>query len=74
MELYDGVHVMEWRHNLNGQVANEYNRQCSKITRRLPRRFEFPLVFTPQPESGYTVTSLALPELITEGHTLSCSF
>ena len=29
-----------------------------------------PLVFTPQPEGGYTVTSPALPELITEGDTL----
>jgi antitoxin HicB len=28
------------------------------------------LVFTPQPEGGYTVTSPALPELITEGDTL----
>jgi antitoxin HicB len=29
-----------------------------------------PLVFTPQPEGGYTVTCPALPELITEGDTL----
>ncbi len=29
-----------------------------------------PLVFTPQPEGGFTVTSPALPELITEGDTL----
>ena len=28
------------------------------------------LVFTPQPEGGYTVTSPVLPELITEGDTL----
>jgi len=28
------------------------------------------LVFTPQPEGGYTVTSPALPEFITEGDTL----
>ena len=26
-----------------------------------------PLVFTPQPEGGFTVTSPVLPELITEG-------
>jgi antitoxin HicB len=29
-----------------------------------------PLVFTPQPEGGYTVTSPVLPELVTEGDTL----
>ena len=29
-----------------------------------------PLVFTPQPEGGFTVTSPALPELLTEGDTL----
>ncbi len=30
-----------------------------------------PLVMEPQPEGGYTVTSPALPELITEGDTIS---
>jgi antitoxin HicB len=29
-----------------------------------------PLVFTPQPEGGYTATSPVLPELLTEGDTL----
>jgi antitoxin HicB len=29
-----------------------------------------PLIFTPQPESGFTVTSSVLPELVTEGDTL----
>ena len=29
-----------------------------------------PLVFTPQPEGSFTVTSPVLPELITEGDTL----
>jgi antitoxin HicB len=29
-----------------------------------------PLVFTPQPEGGFTVTSPVLPELITEGDTI----
>ncbi len=28
-----------------------------------------PLVLTPQPEGGYTVTSPVLPELVTEGAT-----
>ena len=32
--------------------------------------YRIPLVFTPQPEGGDTVTSPALPELITEGDTL----
>jgi antitoxin HicB len=28
-----------------------------------------PLVFTPQPEGGFTVTSLVVPELLIEGDT-----
>ena len=32
--------------------------------------YRIPLVFTPQPEGGYTVTSPVLPELHTEGDTL----
>ena len=32
---------------------------------------KIPLVLTPQPEGGYTVTSPLLPELITEGDTVS---
>lgn len=32
--------------------------------------YRVPLVFTPQPEGGYVVTSPVLPELITEGDTL----
>jgi len=31
--------------------------------------YQLPLVLSPQPEGGYTVTSPALPELITEGNT-----
>lgn len=33
-----------------------------------------PIVFTPQPEGGFTVTSPVLPELITEGDTLEVAF
>ena len=33
-----------------------------------------PLVFTPQPEGGFTVTSPVLPELVTEGDTLEEAF
>lgn len=33
--------------------------------------YRVPLLFTPQPEGGYTVTSPVLPELITEGETLA---
>jgi antitoxin HicB len=33
--------------------------------------YRVPLVFTPQPEGGYTVTSPVLPELHTEGDTLA---
>jgi antitoxin HicB len=32
--------------------------------------YRLPLVFDPQPEGGFTVTSPALPELITEGDNL----
>lgn len=32
--------------------------------------FKVPLVLTPQPEGGYTVTSPVLPELVTEGDTV----
>lgn len=32
--------------------------------------YRIPLVFAPQPEGGYTVTSPVLPELLTEGNTL----
>ena len=33
-----------------------------------------PLVFAPQPEGGFTVTSPILPELVTEGETLGEAF
>lgn len=33
-----------------------------------------PLVFAPQPEGGFTVTSPILPELVTEGDTLDEAF
>ncbi len=32
--------------------------------------YKVPLILTPQPEGGYTVTSPLLPELVTEGDTL----
>ena len=32
--------------------------------------YRVPLIFAPQPEGGYTVTSPALPELLTEGDSL----
>jgi antitoxin HicB len=35
--------------------------------------YRVPLVFTPQPEGGYTVTSPLLPELLTEGDTLEAA-
>ena len=36
--------------------------------------YRVPLVFSPQPEGGFTVTSPALPELVTEGDTLTEAF
>ena len=33
--------------------------------------YKVPLVLTPQPEGGYTVTSPLLPELVTEGDSIS---
>lgn len=32
-------------------------------------QYKVPLILTPQPEGGYTVTSPLLPELVTEGDT-----
>jgi antitoxin HicB len=32
--------------------------------------YKLPLVFEPQPEGGFTVTSPLLPELVTEGGTV----
>jgi antitoxin HicB len=36
--------------------------------------FRVPLLFMPQPEGGFTVTSPSLPELIAEGDTLDEAF
>ena len=36
--------------------------------------YRVPLLFSPQPEGGFTVTSPALPELVTEGDTLDEAF
>lgn len=33
-------------------------------------QYKIPLVMSPQPEGGYTVTSPLIPELITEGDTV----
>ena len=33
-------------------------------------QYKIPLIFTPQPEGGYTVTSPLFPELVTEGDSL----
>ena len=33
----------------------------------MAKLYKIPLVLSPQPEGGYTVTSPVLPELITEG-------
>jgi antitoxin HicB len=33
-------------------------------------QYKIPLVLSPQPEGGYTVTSPLLPELLTEGDTV----
>ena len=32
--------------------------------------YKIPLILSPQPEGGYTVTSPVLPELVTEGDTM----
>jgi antitoxin HicB len=36
----------------------------------MPRVYRVPVVLTPQPEGGYTVTSPAVPGLVTEGDSL----
>jgi antitoxin HicB len=33
--------------------------------------YKVPLILSPQPEGGFTVTSPLLPELVTEGDTIS---
>ncbi len=35
--------------------------------------YKIPLVLTPQPEGGYTVTSALLPELVTEGDSVDAA-
>ena len=35
----------------------------------MSKLYKIPLVLSPQPDGGYTVTSPVLPELITEGDT-----
>ncbi len=37
---------------------------------KMSQMYKVPLVLTPQPEGGYTVTSPLLPELLTEGDTV----
>lgn len=44
--------------------------KCGSCRRIHDVMYRVPLVFFPQPEGGYTVTSPALPELLTEGDTL----
>jgi antitoxin HicB len=39
----------------------------AKRRKSAPVQYKVPLVLTPQPEGGFTVTSPLLPELITEG-------
>jgi antitoxin HicB len=36
--------------------------------------YRVPLVFSPQPEGGFTVTSPVLPELVSEGDSLDEAF
>jgi antitoxin HicB len=44
--------------------------QSTRKDNPMPDLYKVPLVLSPQPEGGYTVTSPVLPELITEGDTL----
>src|SRR5438876_126627 len=39
--------------------------------RSSPMHYKLPLVFEPQPEGGFTVTSPLLPELVTEGDSVA---
>jgi len=36
----------------------------------MPHVYRVPLVLSPQPEGGYTVTSPTVPDLVTEGDSL----
>lgn len=41
--------------------------------RESPFLYKLPLVLTPQPEGGYTVTCPLLPELVTDGDTMEAA-
>ena len=51
------------------RITEEIGLVDSISKRELGMPYKLPLVFEPQPEGGYTVTSPLLPELITEGDT-----
>jgi antitoxin HicB len=51
------------------QAIGCYNRVLES-RRSAQMLYRVPLIFAPQPEGGYTVTSPVLPELITEGDTI----
>ena len=46
------------------------NRWNDLSSRRLVMQYKIPLVLSPQPEGGYTVTSPLIPEFLTEGDTV----
>lgn len=52
------------------QEIIEYHRRSQ--AKEIPKQmlYRVPLVFAPQPEGGFTVTSPVLPELVTEGATI----
>jgi len=52
-----------------GHEIGCYNKEGETVT-GMEEVMKIPLVLTPQPEGGYTVTSPLLPELLTEGDTL----
>jgi antitoxin HicB len=45
----------------------------TEILVEIRMNYKIPLVLTPQPEGGYTVTSPLLPELVTEGDSVDAA-
>ena len=54
-----------------GRACYNFGITSERFDKRITRvMYRIPLVFAPQPEGGYTVTSTVLPELLTEGNSL----
>ena len=53
-----------------GELGGPFTSHVSLFLEAILMDYKVPLVLTPQPEGGYTVTSPLLPELVTEGDSM----